>query len=96
MQHALDTKKTQSWRSRSPALKAMTDSDRNRRWVSLCGDRLVTPKSAPAGVPTCRECREALGLPALMVACGECNGSGEARDLSGICPECRGEGEVVR
>lgn len=95
MTHALDTTKTANWRSKSPKLRRMEPWDRNRRWISLCGERLLTPRHAPHGEPDCNTCREVLGLPQLRETCAECNGSGEARDLSGKCPICNGEGEVL-
>lgn len=44
-------------------------------WWSLCGRELTLDRFATTGEPTCRTCREKLGLP------NEC-------EHKGCCPEC--------
>jgi len=94
MKHALNAAATLSWRNRSSTLRKMPQHDRQRRWVALCGDRLVSPASVPNGEPTCAGCRESLGLVRLWVTCVPCNGTGESADMSGDCADCDGLGEV--
>jgi len=96
MKHAQNNKATQSWRANSSTLRAMVDYDRNRRWVTVCGDRAVAPRAVPSGEPDCNKCRTGLGLALMSTPCEDCNGSGEARDRSGAdCTACDGLGEVV-
>ena len=95
MTHAINGNATESWRSHSSTLRKMEQHDRQRRWIAKCGDRLVSPASAPSQDPTCAECRELLNLPALLLVCADCNGTGEDR-YEEQCIACDGDGEVVR